>query len=238
MTDTKYNILIYFDNHTYRKIAIDVNSSYAENLQIFLHDLSLFSYDAVIIGAILYENNVSKIITAIREITLIPIIVLIKNPLLHKKELIYAGADCVMDINSTMEEIDVHLFSLIRRNKEWKTSRRESAVTILEIVEGNLYMSPEYRKISWNNIEIHLTQQEYDFLYLLASSPRRIYTFEQIYQIVWKDYPVGNIRNIIWCLVKRLRKKLNTVENGAGNCIVSVRDIGYKFELNKEHEKM
>ena len=32
-------------------------------------------------------------------------------------------------------------------------------------------------------------------------------------------------------------KKLNAVEDGAGNCIVSVRDIGYKFELNKENEQ-
>ena len=65
----------------------------------------------------------------------------------------------------------------------------------------------------------------------------RLYTFEQIYQLVWKDYSVGDIKNIIWCLVKRLRKKLNVVEDGAGNCIVSVRDIGYKFELNNENEQ-
>ena len=52
-----------------------------------------------------------------------------------------------------------------------------------------------------------------------------------------KDYSIGDIKNIIWCLVKRLRKKLNTIEDGAGNCIVSVRDIGYKFELNNENEK-
>ena len=52
-----------------------------------------------------------------------------------------------------------------------------------------------------------------------------------------KDYSVGDIKNIIWCLVKRLRKKLNAIEDGAGNCIVSVRDIGYKFELNKENEQ-
>ncbi|MEQ2714682.1 winged helix-turn-helix domain-containing protein [Hominisplanchenecus faecis] len=64
-----------------------------------------------------------------------------------------------------------------------------------------------------------------------------LYTFEQIYQLVWKDYSVGDIKNIIWCLVKRLRKKLNVVEDGAGNCIVSVRDIGYKIELNNENEQ-
>ena len=74
-------------------------------------------------------------------------------------------------------------------------------------------------------------------MYLLTSAPMRVYTYEQIYQIIWKDYPVGDIKNIIWCLVKRLRKKLNAVENGAGNCIVSVRDIGYKFELNNENKQ-
>lgn len=72
------------------------------------------------------------------------------------------------------------------------------------------------------------TQGNQDLLWW--SSPRRIYTFEQIYQLIWKDYPAGDIKNIIWCLVKRLRKKLNTIEDGAGNCIVSVREVGYKFE--------
>ena len=38
-------------------------------------------------------------------------------------------------------------------------------------------------------------------------------------------------------ILKRLRKKLHVVEDGAGNCIVSVRDIGYKFELNNENEQ-
>ena len=31
-----------------------------------------------------------------------------------KKESIYAGADCVMDINSTIEEVDLQIFSLAR----------------------------------------------------------------------------------------------------------------------------
>ena len=100
-----------------------------------------------------------------------------------------------------------------------------------------MLISRELHKTYWNQTELNLNKKEYDFLYLLASSPRRIYTFEQIYQIVWKDYLVGDIKNIIWCLVKRLRKKLNTIEDGAGNCIVSVREVGYKFELNNENEK-
>ena len=52
MKDTKYKILAYFDNQSYRKLFNEVNSDYAENLQILLHNLSLFSYDVLIIGVI------------------------------------------------------------------------------------------------------------------------------------------------------------------------------------------
>ena len=76
MKDTKYKILAYFDNQSYRKLFNEVNSDYAENLQILLHNLSLFSYDVLIIGVILYTENISNIISAIRKITQIPIIIL------------------------------------------------------------------------------------------------------------------------------------------------------------------
>ena len=151
-----------------------------------------------------------------------------------EKELIYAGADCVMDINSTIEEVDLQIFSLARRNNKQKITQKQSETMINK---GKLVMDHKKHKVFWNNVALHLTRQEYNFLYLLAVTPMRVYTFEQIYQLVWKDYSVGDIKNIIWCLVKRLRKKLNVVEDGAGNCIVSVRDIGYKFELNNENEQ-
>ena len=235
MKDTKCNVLIYFDNYSYRKISNNVNSSYAENLHVLLHNLSLFSYDVLIIGAIVYKENICEIISVIRKITWIPIIILIDESFIsRKKELIYAGADCVLNIDSTLDEIDLHIFSLARRNNEWKVPKKKSETIINE---GKLVMNQKNRKAVLYDEELHLTQKEYDFLYLLTSAPMRVYTYEQIYQIIWKDYPVGDTKNIIWCLVKRLRKKLNTIEDGAGNCIVSVRDIGYKFELNKENEQ-
>ena len=231
MKAVKCNVLIYFDNHICQKITTNVNSSYVGTLQELLQKLSLSSYDAVIIGT---TKDVSKIILIIRKMTLAPIIILNNKTIEKERELIYAGADCVMDINSSAEEINLHLFSLLRRTKEWKDYKKLSETNI---VQGKLVMNQSNYEARWNEIELRLTKQEYDFLYLLALSPKRIYTFEQIYQLIWKDYPAGDIKNIIWCLVKRLRKKLNVVEDGAGNCIVSVRDIGYKFELNNENEQ-
>ena len=234
----KDRVLIYVDNHSYRKISNEKNLDYAENLQILLHNLSLFSYDVLIIGVIVYKENISNIISAIRKITQIPIIILTDASSLlcmsWKKELIYAGADCVMDINSTIEELDLQIFSLVRRNNEREITKKQSETMINK---GKLVMNYKKHKVVWNNVVLHLTRQEYDFLYLLASAPMRVYTYEQIYQLVWKEHNFGDIKNIIWCLVKRLRKKLNTIEDGAGNCIVSVREVGYKFELNNENEQ-
>ena len=62
MKDTKYKILAYFDNQSYQKLFNEVNSDYAENLQILLHNLSLFSYDVLIIGVILYKEALIAII--------------------------------------------------------------------------------------------------------------------------------------------------------------------------------
>ena len=87
-----------------------------------------------IIGVIFYKENISNIISAIRKITQIPIIILTDASSLlcmsWKKELIYAGADCVMDINSTIEEIDLQIFSLIRRNNERKIIQKQSETMI------------------------------------------------------------------------------------------------------------
>ena len=180
----------------------NVNSIYVNDLQTCLHKLSLVSYDAIIIGAVLYTEDIGKIILIIRKMTLVPIIVLSDKPVEKKRELIYAGADCVMAINSSVAEINLNLFSLLRRTKEWKHHKKLSEI---DVVHGKLVINQKHHEAKWNGIEIHLTRQEHNFLYLLASSPRRIYTFEQIYQLVWKDYPVGDIKNIIWCLVKRKR---------------------------------
>ena len=47
-----------------------------------------------------------------------------------EKELIYAGADCVMDINSTIEEVDLQIFSLARRNNKQKITQKQSETMI------------------------------------------------------------------------------------------------------------
>lgn len=93
---------------------------------------------------------------------------------------------------------------------------------------------PDCRKIYCNEQELHLTVKEYDLLYLLAVNKGRVLTYEQIYQIVWKDY-VQEIRNGTICYhVSNLKKKLNAVFPQAPFEIKCIREIGYSFEIVSE----
>lgn len=74
----------------------------------------------------------------------------------------------------------------------------------------------------------------FDFIYLLASSSERVYTFNQIYQVVWKEYPHGDIVNMIRCMVKRIKKKLKAIDPDISDIIHNVRNIGYFFKINTD----
>ena len=229
----KYRVLIYCDLEMQNPVLNNIEATIIYDIQECFNKLSIFAYDIIIMQLYKEIENICEIISCIRMVTFIPILFFANQSVYRKKELIRAGADSVINIESSAEEIELHIFSLVRRYLEWNSEKEKNR----NIQTGNLFINNEEHQIYLYEQQLCLTRREYDFLYLLASAPRRIYTFEQIYQLVWKDYPVGDIKNIIWCLVKRLRKKLNIVENDAGNCIVSVRDVGYKFELNSENEK-
>ena len=90
------------------------------------------------------------------------------------------------------------------------------------------------RTLYWNQTEISVVKREFDFLYLLASTPGRVYTYSQIYRIVWKEYPQDDITNMIYCMVHRLKKKLRDVDTRAYDMIHSVKEVGYCLKLHKE----
>ena len=178
MKDTKYKIVAYFDNQSYRKLFNEVNSDYAENLQILLHNLSLFSYDVLIIGVIIYKENISNIISAIRKITQIPIIILTDASSLlcmsWKKELIYAGADCIMDINSTTEEIEYNFNDISIENE--KNDVINCLSKKFSIKNLKLDTTSEYPQniLYLLDRDIQIIQQVKQFLYIRTNRTSRL----------------------------------------------------------------
>ena len=74
--------------------------------------------------------------------------------------------------------------------------------------------------------EIELTAKEFEILKLLLQNPKKVYTKEQIYSLVWNDAYLGD-ENAVNVHISRLRTKIEEDPRNPGY-IVTVWGIGYK----------
>ena len=83
------------------------------------------------------------------------------------------------------------------------------------------------REVVRDNRKIELTYTEFEILQLLAQNPGRVFSKEQIYDIVWKESYFGDY-NIVMSHISHIREK---IEDDPGNpvYIQTVWGVGYKF---------
>lgn len=96
-----------------------------------------------------------------------------------------------------------------------------------------LEIHPDRRKVYCGHQEIFLTAKEYNLLCLLAENKGRVLTYDQIYQRIWGDKPLGNESNTIACHIHNLRKKIIAVLPEPPFSIRCIREIGYCFETEE-----
>lgn len=114
--------------------------------------------------------------------------------------------------------------SLFRRVKNNQT---DSSVIEYEIETEHLKMDRTTREVILYNKSLeNLTPKEFDLLYTLANSPRRVFSREQLLQLVW-DYEYFGDERTVDAHIKKLRQKLS--ENGP-QVIQTVWGVGYKFD--------
>ena len=58
---------------------------------------------------------------------------------------------------------------------------------LTEIQEGELYLCLEHRTVRVRERIINLTSKEFDILALLIANPKRVFTYELITDLVWKE---------------------------------------------------
>ncbi len=103
------------------------------------------------------------------------------------------------------------------------------AQALTEIRVGDLYFCLEQRLVTVKGQVILLTVKEFDILALLIMHPRRVFTYEMITELVWREERATYSRKAIVNHVSNLRKKLKVFPDTL-DFIKSVHSIGYKFE--------
>ena len=109
------------------------------------------------------------------------------------------------------------------------TDQAAAAPRLAPIKVGDLRLYPEYRFASIHEREIALTAKEFDILSLLASNPKRVFTYEMIVDLVWHEDYTFYSRKAISNHISNIKKKIRVI-SGSHGYIVSVYGIGYKFD--------
>ncbi|MCA1307746.1 response regulator transcription factor [Microbacterium esteraromaticum] len=117
-------------------------------------------------------------------------------------------------------EVDARLrLALTRPDAETPVSVQASGITIDEqSYSAKLHGRP-----------LDLTYKEFQLLHFLATHPSRVFTREQLLSDVWGYDYFGGTRTVD-VHVRRLRAKLGDAEQVIG----TVRNVGYRFNLNDE----
>ncbi len=112
--------------------------------------------------------------------------------------------------------------------------RRSTSDGSFEDKEETFDIETEHLKINESTREIllydkpleDLTPKEFDLLFTLSSSPRRVFSREQLLEQVW-DYEYFGDERTVDAHIKKLRQKL--LKNGP-QIIQTVWGVGYKFD--------
>lgn len=87
-----------------------------------------------------------------------------------------------------------------------------------------LRIDPGSREVFVDGAPVALTAKEFDLLHHLASSPRQVFSREQLLQAVWDSASDWQQESTVTEHVHRLRQKVGS------DRIVTVRGAGYRFE--------
>ncbi|MCR2049422.1 response regulator transcription factor [Acetatifactor muris] len=151
----------------------------------------------------------------------IPVLILsAKGDRRNKVNLLKTGADDYIEKPFEPDEVIARIQAALRRGGT--TTGGQKALRYKEV---KLY--PESRKVTVNDNELALTAHEYELLFLLLQNPGKVYSRENLYELVWQGGYYGE-NNTVNVHVSNLRKKIR--DAGCGEeYIRTVYGIGFKL---------
>lgn len=212
-------ISIYLKNEGY---GIKLAHNGLEALQIFENE----SVDLIILDIMMPEVDGIEVCRRIREKYMVPILMLsAKAEDMDKIIGLMTGADDYMIKPFNPLELVARVKSLLRRSFHYSTEVKPQQDDVLRI--NSLTINKASHSVSIEGRPIPLTSKEFDILYLLAEHPGRVYSAEELFQLVWQEtYYASN--NTVMVHISNLRDKL---EKELGyKLIKTVWGVGYKIE--------
>jgi len=217
------NVLLIDDDEDLAELLID----YAERFSMQItacHDplVAIASlkkqagFDAIILDVMLPNIDGFETCRRIRQFSDVPIVMLTaRGDVTDRIVGLELGADDYLPKPFEPRELMARLQANIKRHAK--------ALTNQKLVFEDLSIDPDTRQVTVNNTEIILTTKEYELLCLLAQSPGKTFSRDDLLSSI-KGHDLELFSRSIDILVSRLRQKLKPASP-----IKTVHGAGYAF---------
>ncbi|MBR5218841.1 MAG: response regulator transcription factor [Clostridia bacterium] len=200
-----YQVVTAYDGEEALKLARD------KNIDLIILDLMLPKIDGL------------SVCQKVREFSRVPIIMLTaKTEDMDKILGLEYGADDYLTKPFNILELKARVKAILRRAQP--VGKEGSSL----ITMGETELDYNFRKIRVDGKWIELTSKEFDLMDLMVSNPGKVYSREQLLDIIWGyDYP-GDIRTVD-VHIRRLREKIEP--NAAEPTYILTKwGVGYYFK--------
>lgn len=182
-------------------------------------------YDIVLLDLMLPKLNGYEVCQQVREFSDIPIIMLTaKGADMDKILGLEYGADDYITKPFNILEVKARIKAIIRRNTKTTVRNEDSNV----IIKGDLKLDVDGRGLFISGKEVNLTAKEFDLLELLILNPNKVYSRDNLLNIIW-GYEYSSDARTVDVHIRRLREKIE--ENPSEPKYVHTKwGVGYYFK--------
>ena len=163
-------------------------------------------YDVVLLDIMLPKLTGFEVCQQIREFSSMPIIMLTaKGDDIDKILGLEYGADDYITKPFNILEVKARIKAIMRRSSQNSAAASEP----MTISFNDMRIDCENRRVYIAENEVNLTVKEFDLLELMVLNPNKVYSRENLLNIVWGyDYP-GDVRTVD-VHIRRLREKIES----------------------------
>lgn len=184
----------------------------------------------VILDVMMPEMNGFDVCAALRKRDVkIPILFLsAKGDIVDKSVGFKAGADDYLVKPFSPLELSLRIEALLRRAEAIAPAdvcADEASPASMRI--GDLEVFFDRYEVRRCGVPVDLTSKEFEILALLAASPGKVFTREQILEHIWGDSSETDLRSVT-VFVRKIREKIEDVPSSP-QYLLTVWRVGYKF---------
>ena len=151
-------------------------------------------YDLVLLDVMLPKLDGFEVCQQIREFSDMPIVMLTaKGDDMDKILGLEYGADDYITKPFNILEVKARIKAIMRRAGKKEEKKIDEGNVI---IKHDMKIDRESRRVFIEDKEINLTAKEFDLLEILATNPDKVYSREQLLNLVWKYEYAGDARTV------------------------------------------